>query len=444
MKMNWSGAVLAWVLYVQGNVFAQECEYQALYTGNSADLITMEEATRTWPEAPELFANWGVKDGMEPPYLRFSGQTNVMQDWTGALNLGSVPLIVGGGNLELQVYSTQSARIRVWLESSAGVVSAQQNYDLPAQKNTKLGIPVSLLGVGLPFTLQKIWVQLDQVPAYQYTTVFMDQLGLTCAQKSEANEQVPLDSADLVPIAQTLANSYVFNNLDPVQAVRPMPESSYVADYAYLVKNDSAQIYQQSKSTTGIVLSAEESNALHKSLAKAPLSADSSRRLWFYNLHALSRARLQDSLFANPQTLYEEAGFIAANADLRLIPLLLADLDYESHVCDFRTDSASAASATPPACLYDPFLVKRYTHVGLPVARVNSSRVALVYDPEFLTTNRKEALPTVELRIDGKWHTLAPKESLVTDLPAAGVHAIVCRFKRGSYTFENTVLVEVR
>jgi len=36
-----------------------------LYNGSGSETPQMDAATRTWPEPPEYYANWGVLDGME-------------------------------------------------------------------------------------------------------------------------------------------------------------------------------------------------------------------------------------------------------------------------------------------------------------------------------------------------------------------------------------------
>ena len=135
---------------------------------------------------------------------------------------------------------------------------------------------------------------------------------------------------------------------------------------------------------------------------------------------------------------------LAANTSYKLIPWWLADLDYESDACITMGDSAWPDTAMAMECLNEPFQVHRYTHVSLPVPWVNGSRVAIVNDPEFFTTNRHESLPAIELRIGEVWYTLAPRTSVVVEFPSAGWHAVLCRFHRGSYLSENTVFVEVR
>lgn len=420
------------------HTMAQDCTSQTVYTGNTAERPVMDELGRTWPEAPEQVANWGEKDGMVPPYLRLSGQTNTTRDWSGTLSFAALPVQVQGGNLELQVHPTVAARFTVWVVSDAGS-SSPWSYDLPANSTTDLRVPLALLGLSFPAKIHKIGVQFDQVPAYQYTTVFLDRIGFSCVDGSGSSADSV--ETDTVPLVRQLAEGYPFSDLEPWKPARAVPESLYVPEYAYTVKDESTFVAQRERSLTGIVVSLEESQDLVSSLAATPENAEESSRLWFRNTHVLSRGRLRDSVIANPQYVFQTADQLAASYNYRLVPLVMADIDYESEPCLITDDLDSNAVNE---CAQAPYVPMRYTHVSLPVAAFNGSRVVIVNDPVFFTTNRQDGLPSIDLRVDGVWHTLAPRTAWIADFPWAGKHTIVCRFQRGNYKTENTIVVEVR
>ena len=77
-----------------------------LYNGNGNESPQMETATRTWPEPPEYYANWGIMDGMNPPYIRLSGQSNETRDWTGAFTFSNLPAKISNGNLQITANTT--------------------------------------------------------------------------------------------------------------------------------------------------------------------------------------------------------------------------------------------------------------------------------------------------------------------------------------------------
>jgi len=147
-----------------------------LYDGNGSEAPSMSAST--WPESPEYYTNWGILDGMEPPYIRLSGQASATRDWAGAFTFAKLPINVFGGSLQMQIRATNNASISIWLETSGGS-SSPKTYPLAANQTSSLSIGISDFGISFPAAISKIYVRLNQVPAYQYTTVFFDKIVLS-------------------------------------------------------------------------------------------------------------------------------------------------------------------------------------------------------------------------------------------------------------------------
>jgi hypothetical protein len=145
-----------------------------LYNGSGNENPLMETPS-TWPEPPEYYANWGVFDGMEPPYIRLSGQSGESRDWAVALTFANLPAAVSGGSLQMHIRAASSASVSVWLETSTGNGPAK-TYSLTANQTSSLDISLSDLGIALPAVVSKMHLRLNQVPANQHTTVFLDNI----------------------------------------------------------------------------------------------------------------------------------------------------------------------------------------------------------------------------------------------------------------------------
>jgi len=154
-----------------------------LYNGSGDESPLMESNTRTWPEPPEYYANWGTMDGMNPPYIRLSGQASETRDWTGAFTFANLPVKVSGGSLQIQVRATSNASLSIWLETSEGISTAK-TYSLTANKTSNLDFAIAQ-----QTTIRKIYARLNKVPAYQYTTVFFDNIILSDIETTVPNSQ---------------------------------------------------------------------------------------------------------------------------------------------------------------------------------------------------------------------------------------------------------------
>jgi len=152
-----------------------------LYDGSGSEAPSMSAGTL--PEPPEYYANWGILDGMEPPYIRLSGQAGETRDWTGAFTFANLPANVFGGSLQMQIRSANNASISIWLETGGGS-SSPKTYPLAANQTSSLSIGISDFGISFPAAISKIHIRLNQVPAYQYTAVFFDRIVLSDIESS--------------------------------------------------------------------------------------------------------------------------------------------------------------------------------------------------------------------------------------------------------------------
>ena len=164
------------------NGFASECKDVVLYS-NGNDKGQMVESGMTFPELPEWKANWGNQDGMKAPYIRLSGMKNLQDDWKGLLSFQSLPLHVDGGVPRLKVHATQNARFGVWLVNSSGVSNVHY-VGLTANRTLSLEVPLVNLGVTGAVDVMNVGIGLFHVPQYQYTTLFIDDVGFSCVKNT--------------------------------------------------------------------------------------------------------------------------------------------------------------------------------------------------------------------------------------------------------------------
>ena len=181
-----------------------------LYDGNGTEAPLMDASTRTWPEPPEYYANWDSMDGMEPPYIRLSGQASDTKDWTGAFTFANLPAKVSGGSLQIQIRATNNASISIWLETSEGN-SNPKTYSLASNQTSNLDIAISDFGVAMPSTVNKIYVKMNQIPAYQYTTVFFDRIILSDIESSYSSSGMLSSSSSSRGSAFASANAKTFD-----------------------------------------------------------------------------------------------------------------------------------------------------------------------------------------------------------------------------------------
>ncbi len=403
--------------------YAQVCEEKVLYNGAGTS-GQMENASRTFPEPPEWSTNWGEMGSMKPPYIRLSGMKNVKADWIGALAFSALPKDVQGGTLRLKVRATQRVKFGVWLSSTKGTGNVVFN-DVPANTTRLLEIPVEkMLGSGKQ-KVEKVWIGLFGVPANQYTTLFVDDVSLTCTVKagkvSSVVASVPEDSGAGFAPTNTVAMSPVRNPLCLSSSVNPSSAAYSDVDRKRLLDS----------TTSLFVLNYKEHWQIRESLEQEECTPVESRRLWYRNLFFVDRNRLRDSVVANPKGVFDEAVAFAAANNYSFMPLLVADVEYAYRDCQ------------DTLCATTQFTKSRLLQAGLPSSFVRGSKLKLVYDPYFAVTQRK-MLPQVEICVSGKCSSLSVNKSIELELESAGVQKIVVKLTSGGISQRHNLYVEVK
>lgn len=400
--------------------FAQVCQEVSLYSNGEAG--KMEQAGMTFPEAPEWSANWGVMEGLTPPYIRWSGMKNRAGDWTGNLSLSNLPVTVRGGNLSFKVRVTQNAKFGIWLVSQSGSGMVKR-FDLDANRTYGLEVPVSELAGAEQVSVKNVGVGLFGVPANQYTTLFVDDISFSCALSGNEAETAYVDGIDSV--------EYVYSDISPE---RPSRSGKFILSPAPVTSHFYTEAERRaiSDSTDAlIVVSEQEHLQMVRSIGPESRTPQESRDLWFRNMYFVDRNRLRDSVIANPKGLFYEAGSFSAAMEKQAMPLLLGNVDYAYRECG---DTACATHLLKKA---------RFLGAGLPSADINGSVLKVYYDPYFVSTNRR-TLPTVEIYVAGNWQRLEPKSEMLLEMDAAGVQQIRLRLSEGGVTVNQNLFVEVK
>ena len=418
------GRIVSIAVLAVMTVNAQVCEEKILYNGAGTP-GQMESASRTFPEPPEWMANWGEMGSMKPPYIRLSGMKNVKTDWIGALSLSALPRNVQGGSLRLKVRTTQNAKFGVWLSGSRGTGNVVFS-DIPANVTRALEIPVEkMLGAGLQ-RVENVWVGLFGVPVNQYTTLFIDDVSLSCTVAAvqeasvEAGSAASDSGAGFTP-TNTVAMSPVRKPLCLSSAAVPASAAYPDADRKRLATSTSASF----------VLSFNEHRQIRESLEQEANTPAESRRLWYRNLFFVDRNRLRDSVVANPKGVFDEAVAFAAANNYSFMPLLLADVEYAYSECQDTLCSATLLKKT------------RLLQAGLPSSFVRGSKLKLVYDPYFVVTQKK-TLPQVEICVSSKCSSLSVNNFVELEFESAGVQMVSVKLSSGGETQRQNLYVEVK
>ena len=411
--------------------FADSCKNIILYeNGNSRG--HMEESTRSFPEAPEWAANWGDFENMKYPYIRFSGQRNYRGDWTGSLVFDALPAVVQGGTLKVKVRSTQAANFGVWLSGPDGNGKISF-HSLTAGKTAELEVPIADLMGRNVVEVDKVGIGLFGVPANQYTTLFVDDIVLTCSQNGELATGVENAGDDGAGVNGTKVNfdPFLFSNANPSSPVR---EGLFEDVYDNPVKSRYTQAEQESlrKQTEYAFVIPEENHLQILNVKEADsLTAKKSWRGWYNSLFLVEKGALKQGVIPNSKRIFEEAETIASISDFTTLPVLLADLDYGVAYCG---DSA---------CAKREIEGYRLTLAGFPTSFVKTSQVRLVYDPYF-TVAPDGKLPRIEFCTAVGCLELTPKSEGILEFESAGLQKILVKIHLEKQTLEQKLFVEVR
>jgi len=432
MKNRMWGLAALGSLLLSSMAFAGNCKSMVLYE-NGSSAGRMEESTRSFPEAPEWSANWGDFEGIKSPYIRLSGMRNYRSDWTGSLVFDALPATVQGGSLRLKVRSTQAGNLGVWL-SGAGGNGKISFHALAAGKAQSLEIPVAeLLGEG-SVEVDKVGIGLFGVPANQYTTLFVDDIELTCVQEGgEGLSDATAASDGRVGGGETAATfaPYDFADINPASPVR---EGLFEYTYERPVKSRYTTSERQSlmgKTKARFVIPEESHLQILNFKNAGNLSPQNSWRGWYSSLFLVEKGKLEEGTIPNSKRIFEEAEMVAAAADYTTLPVLFADVDYGVAYCG---DSA---------CAHREIGDYRLTLVGFPTPYVRGSVVRLVYDPYF-TVVPGGKLPRLEFCTAGKCLELNSKTEGILEFGSAGTQEVQVKIHLENQTVEQKLYVEVR
>ena len=410
------------------NGYAGECKGVALYS-NGSDNGQMLESGRSFPEPPEWKANWGYLDGMEPTYIRLSGMKNVQGDWKGVLSFPKLPLHVDGGVLRLKVRATQNVKFGVWLGVDSG--NSKVHYiDLYANTTRTLEIPMSSFGVTGMVAVSNVGIGLFHVPQYQYTTLFVDDVGFSCTKEETGLSSSSGKSSSSASLNGGLLE-YEFSNADAWSVNRD-------ARYLRSLEPKFTAAYSQQKKDSLISWTSEsflmdelEHLKIVNLVKSSEMSSKKSRTVWYDILYSVMRNRLREDVVANPKQLFFEAEAIAAESDYTVVPLLVADLDYAYSAC---ADSLCGSTRIVNAHLLA---------AGFPTSFVRGSKMSIVLDPYFMVT-RQRNLPTVSVCYSGTCSTLPAKGRLELEFSSTGKQKIVVKMNNGGKYVEQNLFVEVK
>jgi len=416
-QLAWMGALFA----VYGH--SQSCNNVVLYDGTSQSSGKIESSSMTFPEYPEWTTNWGDFENMHSPYMRFSGQKNTTGDWKAAITFNRMPLNVNGGALKLKVRATQNAKFALWISGNSGT-SQVYAKDLTANQTSALDVPLSQLIGNTNVQVEKIWIALQNVPTYQYTTLFIDDVELTCATDNSANISSEVSYAS----GNGLGNESSENTV-PYTFIEGAPFPEVPSSSMLNSEEERSALLQQTKNPS--VISYQEHRQIMDFQSAKKLSAQKSRDGWYNSMVIIEYGRLRDSLFKNPKNIFLDAGNVAATYGLKKVPILIADLDYSYKVCN---DTMCTGTT-----LKDQSLLL----TGLPTPYVKGSKIQLVYDPYFVVSTRN-SLPTLEVCIGTKCQSLKANSEINVEFESAGLQKITVKATSGTQSVTQTLFLEVK
>ena len=427
------GAVLAGLVWASA-ANAENCKEAVLYNGSSNN-GQMENTGRTFPEAPEWRANWGDFTNMKAPYIRLSGIKNEKADWTGTLALGGLPVATAGGTFSITVRSTQAGKFGVWLQGTSGSGNISF-HTLKANSTQVITLPVhSLLGNGNT-SVNKVGIGLFGVPAYQYTTLFVDNIKLSCTgtagSSATSGNNGNAGNGSNTGSNSTAGNNgagYFFRDVNPASSTRefyaePVPDAKKAL-------SEEARSEFSRRTARQFVLTEQEHQRILKFQTATNLTPKESRDGWYKCMFIVDRNRLKDSTIASPKNLFLEAGDIAASMGKHTIPVLVADIDY---AVKYYADTTFTTTE-----LEDFHLLL----AGLPITAAYGSKVTFVYDPYFVTTTRSN-LPHMEICVKGNCTSISPKTGSIIEFDSAGEQEVTVKLSSDGVTVQQKLKLEVK
>ena len=405
--------------------YSQSCKKVTLYSGSEEG--SMEESTRTFPEQPEWKANWGNFGKMVPPYIRLSGQKASKGDWTGAL-LFPTDVNVAGGTLSMDVRATQGVKFGVWIGTRGEGKTFYKN--LAPNETYSLEIPVAQLGVQAPFTLDKINIGLFGMGAYQYTTLFVDNIAVSCAAGA-GGTAAGSTAASSTGTTQAAAVTDFIVGGEASSPTRPQLWDGEPMPQTSLRYTPEEQDSLRQRTQAAFALEWEDHDRILRFLQNDTLSPKESREGWYKALYLVTNHRLRDSVIANPKQLFADANGIAAMNEMRSFPLLVANLDYSYSTC------------TDTLCNSTVIEDYRLLAAGFPTSYTRGSKIRITYDPFFVTTDKHD-LPSIEICTGSTCKQVEPGKATDIEFTSAGIQKLVVKLAYGATKVQQTLSLEVR
>ncbi len=410
-------------IVLASSIHSAECKSISLYSSNNPSPGFLTNSS--FPENPEWQANWGKLGEMEPPYIRFSGQHNQTKNWKAVISFPQMPFYVSSGFLELKVRATQKVQIKIVLEQAENNGLAYTT-SINANQTHKLEIPISSLLSKSSLIVKGVSIELIQIPANQYTTLFLDDISFSCTSTTPITNTVLKSSDTLFVFSETIAEK---------AARTPLDTGAMPISYALKKHSDSAQIVLRSLSENQIVMTENEHHILQAKVLEKPSSPKQSWKSWNECLYYINKNRLNDSLFANPKVLFREANNFSASYNYQVIPILVGLFNYDYYLCNQKNSDS--------ICIQKHLESSKIMVSGFSSSFIYGSKVEFILDPYFITTNQK-TMPEIELFLHNQWVSLKIRSRITHSFDSLGLHSIPVKLYHGSDIIETTLLLEVR
>lgn len=428
MIITKSWKYLAWgALLALGSRVEANCGETWFYNGQPGEGAQLVENSQTWPELPEMQTNWGERDGMRPPYIRFSGQKSTRGNWSGAMKFAALPVSWVRGSLRLQVWVSQASALRVWVEGKEGK-SKEAVRVLAGSRTHNLVYSLEELGLPPEFTVLRIGLGLDDVPAWSYRTVFFDNLRMDCVRPEKKVDEVDITTDLQVTTAVDLTklrSSYPWVSVIPSAAMRPVEGKSLPVPYpSRHGRENSIDLIEDDFLGGASIFLDEAEDASVQQLLTIASTEGTAPLLWRRITHALVRGISADSSMPNPREIFHRAFQFAQTRSFLQMPLLLADIRYR--------DAENK-------------LENRVVQATLPLTKLPRGEFLMSFDPYFVVTNHGEPLGVIHLSGCGQvTQSLRPGEQIQLQLPGAQPCPLQIRYQVGEKNFYSTTYLEVQ
>ena len=141
------------------------------------------------------------------------------------------------------------------------------------------------------------------VPAYQYTTLFVDNIKLSCVGNGSGTQAGAHAGAGSSVTAESSGNAdYFFREVNPASSVRNF-DAEALPDAKKALKEDTRREFSK-RTARQFVLTEHEHQLVTKFQTAKNLSPEESRNGWYKSMFTVDRNRLKDSVIASPKNLF--------------------------------------------------------------------------------------------------------------------------------------------